>query len=223
VAAVVRKCVAWGVCGAVLAAGLARADVESMPVLKKGRQTAAKARTLQADMQVRVGERVVNVTVLAQKPNLAKLVFTGTDGAAVQKLVSTGRELYVVLDAQKLYSKRPAPPDGEGIAGIPGSPLAVFFQPDRLGRGGKTDFHGTERREGVDYEVVRFNANEPPRRRELFFGPSGLLEGVELEDEKSPAAGLVTVWLRNLKLDAPIDPLQFAYTPPANYAEIAGR
>jgi outer membrane lipoprotein-sorting protein len=219
---VVRRCAGWGICGAVLAAGLARADVESMPALKKGRQTAAKARTLQADMQVRVGERVVNVTVLAQKPNLAHLVFTGSDGGTVQKLVSTGRDLYVVLEAQRLYSKRPAPPDGEGIAGIPSSPLAVFFQPEKLGRAGKTHFDGTERRDGVDYKVVRLAANEPPRDRKLFFGPSGLLEGVELEDPKAPGGARVIVWLRNLKLDMAIDPAQFAYTPPANYTEIAG-
>jgi len=73
----------------------------------------------------------------------------------------------------------------------------------------------------VKYETVTLRMKAEGVTQTLCFGPSGLLERLEIRMPK-PRAQSVAVTLRSLKLDAPMKAEQFAFNPPEGYQQAKG-
>ena len=151
------------------------------------------------------------------KPNYAHVRMTGMGG---QLVVSDGKTVFRVEESQKQYEKSPADPAGVKL--FIGSdevtdPIAAFFFAAKLASGGKHRYAGARKVNGKTYQVVQFTAREAPRQRILFFGASGLLEGMELKDTENGQTQTVSFWFKNLQLNAPMKPEQFAYAPPEGF------
>jgi outer membrane lipoprotein-sorting protein len=213
-----RRWLALAACGTLAVAGLARADVKSDAVFKKARAAAAGAKTLEADVVLNAGGRAMNATLAAAKPNKGILTLRGPDGKAMQTMISTGTDTYMVMDAQKMYQKMPGTAGAQMIGAFPGSPIDAFFQPKNIGATGKSKYIGPTKVGGKTYQVVQVTGAPGPGGQggqKLFFGAGGLMEGIELAG--MPGGGKLTMWLKNMKVNGPLDQKRFAYTPPADY------
>ena len=133
----------FAACAALLAAGPAvQADVKSDALISKARQVAAKAKTLQADLELSVpGGLSFKGTARLMKPGYGNVSFSGPQGA--QMMISDGENFYMVSPAQKQYQKVPVKGQAARSLGLlPGSPLAAFLTPDAIAAGGTHRFAG---------------------------------------------------------------------------------
>jgi outer membrane lipoprotein-sorting protein len=196
----------------------ALADAKSDPIVKKAREAAAKAKTVQADLAVNfdVNGAKQNVTgsFTGMKPNYGRLRLKGLGPGGDQELISTGTEFIRVDAAAKTYSKGPVAPRAQQLGGMPGSPISAFFEPQSIASD-KHTYGGTAKANGKVYQVVK--VGPAPATQRLFIGPSGLVEGLELRDNTGNGALNVTFWFKNLKLNPPLKAEQFAFVPPADF------
>ena len=209
---------AFAACAALLAAGSAAwADAKSDAVISKARQAAAKAKTLQADMELSVpGGVSFKGTARLMKPGYGNVSFSGPQGA--QMMISDGENFYQVSPAQNQYQKMPAKGLAERALGLlPGSPLAAFLTPDTIAAGGTHRFAGTKNLGGTTYQIVEVTSKQMPQSQKLYFGPSGLMEGMEATATNEGQKQTLTMWLKKVRVDAPMKAEQFAYTPPADF------
>jgi len=216
----------WMLLGAGLALGVGgalRADGKADAVLAKASQAAAQAKSLQADLEIRVarGEQTSSLRAVARllKPNLGHLKITRADGYS-QIAASDGKTLVRALENEKQYLRTPIQPKGENFPALghaAASPITAFFTPEALSTEGERTYRGAEKVGDQSYEVVEVAAPKPPQARKLYFGATGLLEGAELKYTGAGAAQTVTMWLKNVRLDAPLEPGQLAYAPPSDF------
>jgi hypothetical protein len=135
-------------------------------------------------------------------------------------MVSDGKEMMMVNEQEKQVMRVPAPgPNPDLRAGPGGIPIQyLFFNPQGKLVTGSSKYQGTKKVAGVTYQVVRghIGGGGTAPNATLYFGPSGLPEGVEFTE--SPQEKL-TLWVRGIRLNAPLKPEQVAYTPPHDFTE----
>ncbi len=205
-------------------ASAAAADRKSEALLKRVQKAIAEAKTLQAEGTVTAlgggQEQSFKISVRLMKPNFARIRLTGLPGGD-RALLSTGSTVYQVLDGPKQYAASPAPPTGESLGFVSHfSPEALFFSPTGLPEAGKTRHAGEKTVDGRRYEVLEVTSDEAPQVRKYLVGPSGLVEVLDAVFKGTPPASgdqAMTVWLKDVKVNVPMTPEEFAYTPPADF------
>lgn len=207
-------------CAALVAVGPGLADTRSDALIKKAGDVAEKTKSLQAAlvMELAVGSQVQKGegSVWLLKPNYARIQLRGI-GPGEQQFISDGKSVFRVVTAANIYSRQDAPAKGTGLLGLPNTPVDAFFDPATLAGEGRRRYGGTIKAHGRTYETVLLTATQAPRDRKLFFGPIGFLEGVELSDRSEGDPQTLSVWLRDVKLNVPLEPKQFEYSPLANF------
>ncbi len=205
------------------AAGGASADTRADNVLKRCREMAPSIRTLTADMVTTTdsGGQVdtLRYSLRLMRPNFAQIRFTDSAGKPKGAVMSDGRDLYVLTEEVKRFQKSTAAPQGQNVGGVGGmySPVSAFFSPDRLLAREQPRYVGQQNEGGRVFQILEVRSNRPPQSRKLFFGATGLLEGVELRFAQPKGSRIVSTWLKNLRTNAAMSPDQFAYTPPEGY------
>jgi outer membrane lipoprotein-sorting protein len=208
---------------ALLAAGPIRSDEKSDALLKKARETVAAAKTLEADLVATMkfgGREATNQgTVRLMKPNLGEIKLSGPNQAPGQTVVSTGKELFIGMEAAKQYRKLAAHPQGRDLGNYTGPAGALFLAPMTVGVGGTTRYLGMEKVGDAAYEVVELTRTGGRQVEKLYFNAKGLLQGSEVTVKNDqPDQTLVrSFWLKNIRLDTGLKAEQFAYTPPADF------
>ncbi|MFN3650299.1 MAG: hypothetical protein ACK47B_12045 [Armatimonadota bacterium] len=205
---------------ALVAVAAAHADSKSDALLAKARESLKKAKSLTGDLQINInsdGEKQeLTGTVQLLKPNLGKLTLKTPEGS--QSFQSTGKEVYITLDSQKQYLKQPADEKGGMIGSAAGPIGAAFFNPDSLGAGGETKHLGTQKVGAKSYEVVQVSG-AGGQTQKLFFTAAGVPEGAEMTFGNGEQKLTQRIWIKNLKLDAPLTAQQFAFKVPAGFEE----
>lgn len=205
------------------ASGAAAADSRSENVLKRLREVAPTVRTLTADMITTTdsGGQVdtTSYSLRLMRPNFAQIRFTDNAGKPKGALMSDGKELYVVTEEVKRYRKSAAAPQGQNLGGVGGlySPVSAFFNPERLLAREQPRYVGQLNEGGRVFQILEVRSNTPPQSRKLFFGSTGLLEGVELRYAQTRGSRIVSTWLKNLRTNTAMTAREFAYSPPSGY------
>jgi outer membrane lipoprotein-sorting protein len=202
--------------------GVASADQKSDALFQKAREALSSARTLEAEVVQRFeagdqkGGYTANVRLM--KPNLGEVVIKPEGGRPGETTISDGKNLYRIMPGQKQYMRMPANP--KGVGGLAGffMPLKAFFEPEALAAGAGHKSAGMKEVDGKSYEVVQFTSSQPPEGpTRYYFDENGLLAGMEIDLKDGPREGIFRLWLKNLRLNAPLTEKQFAYTPPAGF------
>lgn len=203
-----------------------RADKRGEALLREVTQATKKVKSLTATMKgsYRFGGETRTMTgkVSMQRPNLAHIEINAQP--TKQLVVSNGKDLYIVLAAQKQYIKQKAMPGGDNIQG--GIISGMFFNPDikamlmNFTRGSTVspNLKGTEVRNGVKYQVVEMASNDASKTRvRVYVGPKKLLEGIVLEQSFQGQNVKMEEFLTNVKVNTKLASKLFAYKPPAGY------
>jgi outer membrane lipoprotein-sorting protein len=206
---------------ALIAVGaVAYADAKSDALVKKARQVTAKATTMEAEVagtfEAGGQKQSISGTFRAMKPNY--LYFKGKTGDGEGNLtVSDGKNIYEVNEAQKEYTRAEAAAKGQDPIGLPGGPIGVFFDPDSLDASG-AKYAGTKKINGRDYQAVQRTIKQGmPMSQTLYFGASGLMEGMSIRMSAQGQTFTASFWLKNIRLNTPLKAEQFAYAPPADF------
>jgi peroxiredoxin/outer membrane lipoprotein-sorting protein len=210
--------------GLLLVCGMSRADPAADALIQKALQAAAHARTLEADFtrRIQLGSRggVFTGTVRLMKPNYARLQINTAEGQDDMLLISDGKDAFMVRPPLKqCWTMRAAPKGMVGFSYVD-LPAAIFafFDPESLKKIPAHHVAGPRQVNGTTYQVVEFPTREEvPGTARYFFGPSGLLEGVEIVISDKTTPGTHSYWLTNVRLDVPLTPQQFAYVPPSDF------
>lgn len=211
--------------GLALAAALpAGADTKSDAVIARARKAVAAARTLQAGMTIDLdaagAKQNIKVSLRLMRPNMLDYTLSAPFGT--RRMISDGKTAYAIMPDQKAYMSQSAPTTHQDIFPIPSSPVRAFLFPDKLGTEGKHRYAGTLKRGKQVYQIVELTAADPPRKRKLLFGPSGLLEGVEMSDKDDTGVTKMVVRMTNIRLNVPFKAQQFAWAPPADFSTQKG-
>jgi outer membrane lipoprotein-sorting protein len=207
-------------CAGVLALGTAAwSDAKSDALVKKAIAAMAGAKTLQADMTMTMTsgaeKQSATMKVRLMKPNYADITASGFPGGTM-RMISDGKDLYMVSEGDKQYQKMAASGLASFFGGPGQSPIAVFFSPEGL-PGGKHKSGGTSKVNGKTYQVVLITAETAPKNRKLYIAPNGWPEGMELSDVEGGVTQKITMWLKNVRVNAPLKAEEFAYAPPADF------
>jgi outer membrane lipoprotein-sorting protein len=205
-----------------------RADEKLDALLQRTRDAIAKLQTLQADVEmVEAGARLTG-TVQLKRPNLARLELKSEAHGFV--LTSDGKAVYQHDPGSKEYYKGEPGVDGRDIMPlIPSSDiLIVFFQPGRLGMAGASPatswVYGGRQKVGPDeYEVVDWTKSLPAFKVtwRFFISPKdNLVHRVDTINKGPNGDSLVTLTLKNLRVNAPVADTTFRWTPPRDAKEL---
>jgi outer membrane lipoprotein-sorting protein len=203
-----------------------QADEKGEALLRDVAQATKQAKSLSADIKslYRFGERDMKMSgkMHVQRPNLAYIDIEGEP--MNQKIVSTGKEMFIVLKAQKQYLKQPTSANGANVRGgfFAGS---LFFSTDlkqMLGRyvGKPTvslDLKDEEERDGVKYRVLAAASEDGKNRLKLYVGESNLILGVVVDQAVQDQSLHLEEFLSDVKVDPKLDAKLFAFTPPAGF------
>lgn len=211
--------------GALLAsAGVAgHADQKSDRLFARAREVAGRIRSLEgaitASYSVTGTTQKMTGTVKVLKPGFWELDAATPDGQHRQQLVSDGKSITQVMEAEKQYAKM-GPAGPAILVGFAPPAASLLITPEGLPKGGKSRYTGKVTRSGRTYEVVQvIGAPGLPAGATIryFFGPSGLPEGRELRYREEGATMLQSAWIHGLRLNTPLAEKQFAYRPPADF------
>lgn len=201
---------------ALVLGGGAQADPKGDALLKKTRAAMAKVKTLQADLDLKSGpDQTIKARFEGMKPNYGRLAMKG-EPFGEQITISTGKEVFMVMPSEKQYQKIDSATGDRMLELLPGSPIGVFFHPEELGKGLRSRFLGARKVGGKSYQAVQLMSKAPTMTQVLFINASGLIEGAEAV-LPGPGKQRISMWLRNVKVNAPLKAEQFAYTPPADF------
>ena len=194
-------------------------------VLTRFRRLVAKTNSLTASMEMSVtvgkGRADFTGTVALLRPTYA-LIRTCRGGKPDRVFASDGTSSYEVQLNRSRYKSSQASERGEALTAFAGpglTPLSAFYTPDLLSAK-EVRYAGPRTIAGRKYEVVTYKGDGSPASATYFFGASGYLEGVTMVVADGEVRQNVTVWLRKLKLDAPLQLDQFTYAPPADFEPI---
>jgi len=202
-------------CVLLLGGSGAAADEKSDALLKKAAETAAGYKTLEAVATFSSDDgghkQSLKATLSLMKPNYGRFRMLGPDGAPMQSMVADGKSLFMVMDRTKEYMKRPGARD---LAPFPlaQEPFGALFAPKTFFASAEHRFAGKQTVEGKSYDVVEFTRQQAPSGK-AFVGASGMVEGVELVQKMGEQQSTTGLWLKNLKLNTPMTPQQFAFKP----------
>jgi hypothetical protein len=101
---------------------------------------------------------------------------------------------------------------------LPGSPMAAFYHPADIGKGQTSKLLGARKVGGKTYQAVQLTGKNPPMTQVLFINSANLIEGAETTLSFGGDNQKFTIWLRNMKTNAPLKPDYFAYVPPPDFS-----
>jgi outer membrane lipoprotein-sorting protein len=199
-----------------VAATAASADTKGDALLRKARATLTHTRSLKANLDVKAGSQALTGTVEALKPNLGRVTLNSPGNGEMQR-ISTGKEMFMVMPADKTYQKVGGGAGMERALGLlPNDPINLFFHPSDLAARSRTRYLGAKKVGGKAYDVVEVKSKEIPFTQQLYINAAGFPEGVVMT---VPGAEKQTIrfWLKDVKLNAALTGAQFAYMPPADF------
>ena len=198
---------------------------EAEAIIQKARQVSAAAQTMEAEVALnRLDSSTMEYKVQMMKPGFAHYRLREQNGVAWQ-VISDGKSVYVVDESNKEYRKLPYATTGREML-VPSAsevcgPLHAFFAPEQIGALGTPRSAGTKQVNGQTYQTVEFSTNNEQFRWTYYFGASGLLEGIEFIRIRDGRTETQSMWLKNVKVDVAMKREQFAFTPPADFKEMA--
>ncbi len=200
----------------------AQSQSSAEAVLRRHRQVVAKTQSLKAslEMTVSAGKSRADFTgtVALLRPNYA-LIRTYRGGKPDRVFSSDGHSAIEVQINRKRYRLSSTTERAEALTAFAGpglTPLSAFFAPNLLAES-DVRYAGPRTIAGRKYEALVFQGVDEPASATYYFGPTGYLEGVTMVLSGDGERQRVTVWLRKLQLDAPLQLEQFAYSPPAEF------
>jgi outer membrane lipoprotein-sorting protein len=201
----------------------AGADQKADALIAKATETARKAKSLQGEL---AGKSTVNGKTDAMsgslrllRPNMVRAVMKLPEPMGSQELICNGKSLYVVTPSRKHYLRFPAGAV-EKLSGL-GTAAAAFWAPQSFAADWTHRRHlGVENIEGRDYQVVEVRVGESPEPLKIYFGSSGLPEGMEASFVSDGKRTIQSIWLKRIRLDPPLTPADFAYEPPADFKKV---
>lgn len=206
-----------------------RADDRAEALIRAARKAATEAKSLDAVVSFKYefrGQKSSSDGVLRLlKPNLLLLSLHGRASGDMFRLCD-GKTLFTVSPGKQQYSAAPVAPGKENLFGLTVrySTEALFLAPDRFpgDEAGEAHYAGKENFNGKPYEVVRFSSDDGQQVRILYFGATGLPEGMVLQGTRDGVTERREVWLTDLKLNPPFQASQFVYSPPESYRKVGG-
>ena len=200
--------------------GGARADEKADALIQRAEKAAQAARSLQAEFELMSWTRTqrppLTGTVQLLKPHYGRVKVNNPAGQPLQTMISTGKEQFIVLEGQKQYLKDEAAPKAAGVTGVLGPVGALFMEGSLASLKGERTLRAPETFNGQSYQVVEVAGPDQPTYK-LFFGPAGRLDGSEMQMKQGEQTFHQRVLLKNVRLNAPLKPQEFAYKPPAGY------
>jgi outer membrane lipoprotein-sorting protein len=199
-----------------VAATAASADTKGDALLRKARATLTRTKSIQAKLDVKAGPQALTGTVEALKPNFGRVTLTSPGNGEMQR-IATGKEVFMVMPADKTYQKAGGGAGMERTLGLlPNDPINLFFHPSDLGAKSRTRYLGAKKVGGKTYDVVEVKSKDLPFAQQLYLNAAGFPEGVVMT---VPGAEKQTIrfWLKDVKLNPALTGAQFAYTPPADF------
>ncbi len=204
----------------------AASDPEAL--LKKHRDTVGTVKAVRgtwgSSLAVR-GEKAMSFTgdFLLQRPSMGKMVINNPDGRK-QIMLSDGKSIVIEMPEMKQYVKISADDDSPQLGQILGppvtSPLALLLAEKNLLEGYTFEDAGSKTIDKREFQVVKATREREPKKLTLFFGTSGLIEGIESDLSMAGEPAHLRTWMRNLQLNPAFKPKQFAYTPPKGFQAI---
>jgi outer membrane lipoprotein-sorting protein len=198
------------------------ADEKADPLVKKLQETAGRAKSLQADVTSVVvfdgKTETFNRRLRLLKPNYGALTSIDPDGKVHQRTLYDGKSILTVFPQRKEYRQRPGPSRANRMFPSLSLPVSTFFDPNMLAlQGVNVRYVGKETVEDRTYEAVEVSYQVIPGQLKGYFGASGLVEGVHSPFGTPGRMGTLTVWLKNIRLDTPMQPGDFAFKPPPGF------
>jgi peroxiredoxin len=194
------------------AARAAKPDAEQL--VQNGRRAAAAAQTLQADVVVVApdGDHFSG-TLTAMRPNYFRFRFRNSAGTT--ECCSDGKQLFFSAPGSKGSLRLPMAPGAQSAESLADfcPPAVAFLSPDRLPKPGAFRATGSI---GVATEVGHEQysgielLDEASTIRSWFFNASGFPAGASLRH-----GTIASVWVQNIRLDAPMRPRDFLFELPA--------
>jgi peroxiredoxin/outer membrane lipoprotein-sorting protein len=227
---VLKNGVQIGTLAVLCSLGVATVDAapDAEPLFAKARKAASAAKSLTGNLRVTItqGKESGKMwgAIRLMRPNYGSIALRGSGPFAkggIQQFLSTGKQVFVVSTEEKKFLKVAAEPKGQNLFLVLGrilTPVVGFTDPGMIRREGIVRSISAVQVNGKPYQKVAIAAMESPNDRNLFFGKSGLLEGMEYVQKGESGNVMFKVWLEDIKLNPPLTAAQFAYTPPAGYS-----
>jgi outer membrane lipoprotein-sorting protein len=202
----------------------ANAGDRSQKIIRRAREVASKARTIQAKLiyTYRItGDKQkygYEADLRFMKPHFAYIRGSGTKISEFQ--IWNGLRVFSIDENTKSYSTVRLhgiryPLYSGGYHELEQS----FFLPHTIAAGGATRYLGMKKVHGNAYQVVQLTRKDEGvlDQREYFISISGLLSGVVQRVTWRRGTTTVEEWFRHVRINVPLKPGQFTYTPPANF------
>jgi outer membrane lipoprotein-sorting protein len=195
----------------------ARADEKADALIQASREATTRIETLQADLDLKLGDRAITGKVVAKRPNLLRLEMKGYP---MELVVSDGKTHYTYMPAQNEYQKREL--SGGTVGGVvPGwvYPVSAFLNPVGIGQalaGATRTYKGRETVAGREYDVIEVVYPVPSERTlRWYISPEDKLVHRVVNTPKDPKASPIIAEMTNIRTGAPVAADAFVWTPPA--------
>jgi outer membrane lipoprotein-sorting protein len=179
-------------------------------LIKQSTEATRKVQSLQADVEMGNGTRAMRGTLALKRPNLARVDMR----AAGSFLVSDGKSVFNYSPQENEYQKTKADPTGTNVRDLWG---LTFFQPGRIfkafGSGAPTHA-GTEKVDGVEYDVVESVEEEGSKVRFFISRVDSLVHRIEQVAKVGDDELKQTLALKNVRINPVISDTVFKWTPP---------
>src|SRR5687767_4526739 len=200
----------------VLVAGSAEADRKAEKLLQRAEAVTRKTRSLQATLRD-VANGTIGTLRLA-KPRSIYLALPGKDGDQ-SVVVNRGEDLLMIDEASSSGSVSEFEFLFEfGTVSAPITLAGCFFDPLIYRSFVQPSYAGTVARNSATYEVVKCPPSFGRGAITLYFGPSGLPEGIEIAALQTAEmiAAAQNIWLEDLRLNVRLPASAFTYASSRN-------
>ena len=198
---------------------------EPADLLKKHQETARGLKTVGGNWGVSrsmKGQPAQSYTgtFLFQRPKSGRMVFN-LPGGQKQVMIFDGQAMIVEMTEQRQYLKMPVPEGGPSLGQVIGpdetSPMSAVLGFDAALQGYSLESAGAKTINQRAFQVVRATREQDPKKMTVYFGPGGLIEGIEAEMSVGGNPASLRSWIRNVTLNPAVKPQQFAYSPPKGF------
>jgi outer membrane lipoprotein-sorting protein len=209
----------WGALALLLAAAAAGADEKGDELIRKAREAMAKPKTILANIEFKGGGDVMTGRFRGMKPSYGRLFIKSSGGP--QTIISDGKKVFMVMTDRKEYQTLETSDPTSVLSGMPGSPIQAFYRPETIGKDVEARFVEEKEVDGVRYQVVEMAVDQNTKQR-LYLHEDGTVRGLERVVSTPMDQQTVSLWLKDVELDAPMKSADFAYTPPKGFTKPKG-
>jgi outer membrane lipoprotein-sorting protein len=171
-----------------------------------------KAASLTADLEVQYGAgALITWKASLLKPGYARMELVLPNGGPGQILLSDGEQYFHIDPETREYDA--VPNTRRELRPVSSPLLEPFLTSSSPLVGPRMRYAGTQKVEGVEYDVIDYSFGLGTGGGRVFFAKDGLPTGWEQWAEGRAAESFTREWLRNVRSDAGLKPEAFRFEP----------